>query len=110
MPSFVVDITEPSQPRYCYLSFHNGVVKPRDYPARDVVVPLHHAPVYYHSILSGPQTYQLCRDLAEYGIVQLGDIISCWPFLAPDWSSCAYLNHFEHAVDMLARGVKPDDI
>jgi len=83
--SFVIDISEPIRPKYCYLAYDKNGFKPLAYPSRDLVVELRNGTIHYHSILRQSETYELCHFLAHFGIVRAEAIVSCW-LLTPNQS------------------------
>ena len=78
-PTFVIDITEPSDPKYCYLSCRNGFVRTLAHPARDLGWEYYHTPV-----LANYETYAHTHALAEYRLVKIHAILSTWPFLTSE--------------------------
>lgn len=78
-PTFIIDITDPSDPKYCYLACRNGFVTTLAHPPRDLGWEYYHAPV-----LTNHETYAHTHALAEYRLVKIHAILLTWPFLSPE--------------------------
>ena len=78
-PTFIIDITDPSDPKYCYLACRNGFIRTLAHPPRDLGWEYHHTPV-----LINHETYAHTHALAEYQLIKIPAVLSTWPFLTPE--------------------------
>jgi hypothetical protein len=109
MPSFVIDVTEPLDPRYCFLEIGGNTysqlggysVRPKDYYPRCVVIPLEHQRMHHQAIWCRRDTPRNDPRLEEFGIVRPEAIKACWPFLNIQGSSLSAFKDLD--VDSLPR-------
>lgn len=103
MPSFVIDVTEPANPRYCFLEtggdtyfqFGGHSIRAKDYYPRFLVIPLEQQRIHHQAIWSRRDTPRNGPILEEFGIVRPEALKACWPFLNIQGSSVSAFKDLE---------------
>jgi hypothetical protein len=94
-PTFIIDITDITRPKYCFLAHHNGVVQT-----------LAHSPL--NDIDMGQtEVWRYTHAMAEWQLVKIHAVLSTWPFLSQRQVSPLPLmeNGFEEFWERVSAGV-----